>query len=62
MGVFGRAAAISVGVLIGGGIGFYWRETYMLKASQDKRTDLEKQLRTLIQSRKERENTLRSKR
>lgn len=61
MGVFGRALAIALGVLAGGGIGFYWRETYMLKASQDKRSVLEEQLNTLVSSRKEMENTLQSK-
>lgn len=62
MGVFGRAFAIAVGVLAGGGIGFYWRETYMLKASQDKRSALEEQLNTLKESRKEKENALQNKR
>lgn len=55
MGIFGRAVAIAVGVLLGGGLGFYWRETYLLKHSQDKRSDLEKQLTILAKSRKEKE-------
>lgn len=62
MGVVGRVLAISIGVLAGGGLGFYWLETYMLKFSQDKKSDLEEQLNVLMKSRKEKENALQSKR
>ena len=62
MGVYGRAMAIAFGGLAGGGIGFYWRETYMLKVTQDKRTILEGQLNELVKSRKEKETELQSKR
>lgn len=62
MGIYGRALAISIGVLTGGGLGFYWRETYVLKTSQLKRSELEEQLNVLIKSRREKENTLQNKR
>ena len=55
MGTFGRVAAISTGVLAGGGIGFYWRETYMLKARKEKIAALEAQLNILKKNRKEKE-------
>ena len=62
MGIFGRALAISIGVLAGGGFGYYWMEKYMVKTSQDKRSELEEQLAALTRMRKEKEHTLQNKR
>ena len=62
MGVIGKTLAISIGVLAGGGLGFYWRETYMLKTSQEKKSRLEEQLNLLMKSRKEKEKMLQNKR
>jgi hypothetical protein len=62
MGMVGRAIAISTGVFVGGGLGFYWMEKYMLKTSEDKRSDLEEQLIMLVRSRKEKEHALQNKR
>ena len=49
---------LSVGILVGGGVGFYWRETrgteYLLK----ERELLEEELRSLREERKEKERQL----
>lgn len=58
MGVFGKSMAITIGVLIGGGFGFYWRETSWLNISEGKKDELEEQLKRLIKLRKEKENLL----
>ena len=58
MGVFGRATAITIGILIGGGIGFYWRETHLLKVNIEKRIKLEEQLKELTKSRTEKEKLM----
>lgn len=58
MGVFGKAMAIASGILICGGVLFYWRETYALKVSEERKIELEKQLKELTKSRLEKENII----
>lgn len=58
MNVFGKAAAIIAGILIGGGIGFYWRETYWLDFNREKKNELEVKLKELTVSRKQKEDSV----
>ena len=54
-GVFGKATAITLGALGGGGFGHYWRETHMVKKWKKQRSELEEQLKELKQNRHEKE-------
>lgn len=53
MSIVGKTLAIIAGALIGGGLGFYWRETYWLDINQKRKLELEVQLKELAKSRKE---------
>lgn len=55
MGIFGRGVAIVLGTFVGGGLGFYIRETYMLKVKKKTRSELEGELTILTKSREEKE-------
>lgn len=55
MRTFGRVMAISCGVFFGGGIGFYIRENYSLRAKQKEHKQLEKEWKALVEIRRERE-------
>ena len=57
MGAFGKAMAITIGILIGGGTTFYWRENYLLEDSKKRKYELEEELKTLTKSRMELERT-----
>lgn len=61
MGVLLKATVIVVGALIGGGIGFYWRETHWLDENKKKKNELEMKLEGLVQSRKQKEDSLQNK-
>lgn len=61
MAVFGRAVAITVGVLVGGGVGFYLRETFVYEIQQRKKKELQKELEKLSVSRSEKERLLEKK-
>ena len=62
MGMFGKAMAISVGVVVGGGLGFYLKETYFLRMKEKKCAQLEGELQELVRSRKIKEELLRTRR
>lgn len=55
MGIFGRGVAIVLGTFVGGGLGFYVRETYMLKVNKKTRSELEGELTILTKSREKKE-------
>ena len=61
MGVLLKATVIVVGALIGGGIGFYWRETYWLDENKKKKNELEMKLEGLVLSRKQKEDSIQNK-
>ena len=58
MGLFARAMAISFGILAGGGVGFYYRETYHAAAVENKCDKAEARLRELVMIRKSKEKRL----
>lgn len=58
MTVSGKAVAVVAGLFIGGGIGFYWRQTYWLDASRQRKYELEAKLSHLVESRKGKEDYL----
>lgn len=58
MGLFARAMAISFGILGGGGIGFYYQETYHAAAVEKKCDKMEEQLQELVRIRKGKEARL----
>ena len=53
MGTFGRVMAISCGVFLGGGIGFYLRENYSIKAKKEEHQKLEEEWKALVKIRNE---------
>ena len=58
MSVFTRVMFVTGGGLFGGLLGFYWREKYLIKAKEEKRTRLQEQLQQLTKSRMEKEKLL----
>ena len=62
MGIFGKAMAISVGVVVGGGLGFYLKETYFLRMKEKRCAELEVKLQELIRIRKRKEELLQTRR
>ena len=58
MGIFGKAMAISVGVVVGGGLGFYLKETYFLRMKEKRCAELEVELQELVRTRKSKEELL----
>lgn len=58
MGTFGRVVAISCGVFLGGGIGFYLRENYSVRTKKEQHEQLEEEWKTLVEMRKEKEKLL----
>ena len=58
MGLFARAMAISFGILAGGAVGFYYRETYHAAAVENKCDKAEARLRELVRIRKSKEKRL----
>lgn len=58
MSTFGKVMAISVGVFVGGGIGFYLRETYFFRMKKEKCAKLEEELKELVHVRKSKEEAL----
>lgn len=57
----GRAMAICIGVLGGGGLGFYYKERYWAKKKAIVRDELEKELHRLREERMDKEKLLVSK-
>lgn len=57
----GRAIAIIVGVLGGGGLGFYYKEEYWAKRKEKEREELECQLQKLRKERIEKEEMIAKK-
>lgn len=62
MGIFGKAMAISVGVVVGGGLGFYLKETYFLQMNEKRCAELEVELQELVRTRKRKEELLQTRR
>lgn len=58
MSIFGRVVAISVGALGGGGLGFWYRETYWCTRKEIERQKLEEELKRLIELRRDKEMIL----
>ncbi len=58
MSVFFRVVVVTAGGLLGGILGFYWREKYLIKPKEEKRSELQKQLKELTKSRLEKEKLL----
>ena len=56
-----KAMAVVAGTFIGGGLGFYWSEIHSLNREVKKKDELEKQLKALVESRKEKESALQNK-
>ena len=54
----GRALAIIIGGLGGGGLGFYYKETYWAKRKEAERKKLKEELHRLSQERVEKEKML----
>ena len=59
--MFGKAMTINVGVVVGGGLGFYLKETYFLCVKK-KCAELEAELQELVRTRKIKEELLRTRR
>ena len=59
MGVFARVMAVSFGVLGGGAVGFYYRETYHANFLENKCTEVEARFRELVRIRKSKEKRFR---
>ena len=51
----GKVLAISIGVLGGGGLGFYYKEKYWARRKEREREKLEEELSGLIKERKTKE-------
>ena len=60
MGMLGRGVVITCGVFAGGGIGFYLKETYYVRRRRDKCFELEGELKALTDTRKAKEEQLKS--
>ena len=60
MGMLGKGVLITCGVFIGGGLGFYLKETYYVRRRRDKCYELEKELKALIDVRRTKEVQLKS--
>ena len=58
MSTFGRVMAISIGVLGGGGLGFYYRETYWTQKKLAECEELERELIMLRETRRMKEQQL----
>lgn len=58
MSVFTRVMFITGGGLLGGLIGFYWREKYLITSKEERRRILQEQLHQLTKSRIEKEKLL----
>ena len=50
---FTKALSITIGSLVGGGIAYYWRETYSVKAYKKELEELEDELERLKKLKKE---------
>lgn len=60
MGILGKVVFISCGAFLGGGVGFYLKETYYVRMKKDKCTELQKQWKDLSDIRKAKEKQLSS--
>ena len=58
MGLLGKVMIITCGVFLGGGIGFYLKETYYVRQRKDKCYELQEELKVLSNVRKEKEKQL----
>ncbi len=61
MGLTSRVLGISAGVFIGGGLGFYWRETYYVRRMEERARTMEGDLVQLRERRRKMEMLLRKK-
>ncbi len=61
MSLSGRVIAISAGVFIGGGVGFYLRETYYVKKMEERAERMETKLNELTKQRRKMEKLLKTK-
>jgi hypothetical protein len=60
MGVLGKVVAISCGVFLGGGLGFYLKETYYVRLKKDRCHQLQEEWKVLSDNRKAKEEKLNS--
>ena len=60
MGMLGKVMAISCGVFLGGGLGFYLKETYYARLKKDRCYQLQEELKVLSDIRKAKEEQLNS--
>lgn len=58
MGMLGKVMAISCGVFIGGGLGFYLKETYYVRLKKDRFYQLQDEWKALSDIRKAKEQQL----
>jgi hypothetical protein len=59
MSVGGKVLVLSVGILGGGAIGFWYKETYWVKRRLAEYREMEETYKQLVQLRKEKESLLR---
>ena len=60
MGMFGKVVVISCGVFLGGGVGFYLKETYYVRQKKDRCYQLQEEWKELSDIRKAKEQQLNS--
>ena len=60
MGEFTKGIVIGMGALLGGSIALYWREKFTVKKLEAERTNLDKELKELIQKREEKERQVKN--
>ena len=60
MGILRRVMVISCGVLLGGGVGFYLKETYYVTLKQDRYNKLQEEWKELSDNRRTKEQKLSS--
>lgn len=60
MGMLGKVMAISCGVFLGGGLGFYLKETYYVRLKKDRCYQLQEEWKVLSDNRKAKEEKLNS--
>ena len=58
MGMLAKVMVISCGVFLGGGLGFYLKETYFVKMKKDRCAELQEQWKDLSDIRKAKEKQL----
>ena len=54
----GRVLALSIGILGGGGLGFWYKETHWVRKNEEKCKELEKELDRLVELRRKKEKQL----